>query len=302
MKKTILICLPLLWGLLSPVWGNQDKVITDDLGHTFHLQRSPQRIISLAPNITEILFALELGDHTIGVTRYCDYPPKASTKEVIGGMLDPNIEKIQALNPDLIIAFRGNPLRILKRLHSLDLPVFVLQMGTSLESVFSVIQKIGTVTLKRPQAQRLVDFLKERAHQIQLNLQGVQKKPQVFISLHGKGFWTSGEESFIHDLIQKAQAINIAGSISRRWLLFNREQILHEDPDIIIILSRSKKQFTEAKEWFQSRDYLQNIRAVKKNRIYFMDEDLATRPGPRLLKALSQLARICHPERFHPTP
>lgn len=299
MNKNSLLWVLLLWAFLSPLMGNQEKAITDDLGHTFRLQQPPQRIISLAPNITEILFALGLEDRIIGVTRYCDYPPPARTKEVIGGMLDPNIEKIQSLNPDLIIGFRGNPLRILNRLHSLELPVFVLQMGSNLESVFSVIQKIGTITQTGPQAEELVHSLKEEHRHIQKALQGVQKKPKVFLSLHGKGFWTSGRESFIHDLIQKAQGINIAGQISRRWLLFNREQILHENPDIILILSRTEKRFREAKKWIQSRDYLQNVQAVQKNQIYFIDEDLATRPGPRLLKALSRLARIFHPQRFH---
>ena len=123
----------LLFLLNHAILGNQRLTIKDDLGNTHVLWTPPQRIISLAPNVTEILFALGLENKIIGVTRFCNHPKKALTKNRIGGMVDPDLEKIIDLHPDLIIAFRGNPLRLIQRLKSLDLPVFVLETGTTLE-------------------------------------------------------------------------------------------------------------------------------------------------------------------------
>lgn len=288
----------LLFLLNVILFGSQQKTIKDDLGFPYIMTSPPQRIISLAPNITEILFALDLGEKVVGVTRYCDYPEEALEKEKVGGMIDSNLEKIKALNPDLIIGFRGNPLRILKRLRSLHLPLFVLEMGTNLETVFLLIKKIGTITQKEKKAETLIQSLRKRYDKIQSSLQNVQHEPKVFFSLHGMGLWTCGKGSFLNDLLRKAKGVNIAGNIPRRWLHYNREHLIHEDPEVIIILSKSQKEFSRAKEWIKNKAYLGGVKAVLTDRIYFLDENLAARPGPRLLEALEELAHILHPQFF----
>lgn len=279
-------------------FGHQNKTIKDALGFSHTVTSPPQRIISLAPNITEILFALGAGDQIIGVTRYCDYPKEARKKEKIGGMIDLNLEKINAMNPDLIIGFRGNPLRILKRLRNFHLPVFVLEMGTNIESIFPLIEKIGTITLKEKKAEILIQFLKKKYEKIQSALQCVQHKPKVFFLLHGRGLWTCGKDSFLDDLARKAKGVNIAGKIPRKWLVYNREELIHKNPEVIIILSKSQKQFSNVKKWIKEEAYLEGIRAVVEENIYFLDENLATRPGPRLIDALTELARLLHPRCF----
>jgi len=288
----------LLFLLNVILFGSQQKTLKDDLGFPYIMTSPPQRIISLAPNITEILFALDLGEKVVGVTRYCDYPEEALEKEKVGGMIDSKLEKIIALNPDLIIGFRGNPLRILKRLRSLHLPLFVLEMGTNLETVFLLIKKIGTITQKEKKAETLIQSLRKRYDKIQSSLQNVQHEPKVFLSLHGMGLWTCGKGSFLNDLLRKAKGVNIAGNIPRRWLHYNREHLIHEDPEVIIILSKSQKEFSRAKEWIKNKAYLGGVRAVLTDRIYFLDENLAARPGPRLLEALEELAHILHPQFF----
>jgi len=288
----------LLFLLNVILFGSQQKTLKDDLGFPYIMTSPPQRIISLAPNITEILFALDLGEKVVGVTRYCDYPEEALEKEKVGGMIDSKLEKIIALNPDLIIGFRGNPLRILKRLRSLHLPLFVLEMGTNLETVFLLIKKIGTITQKEKKAETLIQSLRKRYDKIQSSLQNVQHEPKVFFSLHGMGLWTCGKESFLNDLLRKAKGVNIAGNIPRRWLHYNREHLIHEDPEVIIILSKSQKEFSRAKEWIKNKAYLGGVKAVLTDRIYFLDENLAARPGPRLLEALEELAHILHPQFF----
>jgi iron complex transport system substrate-binding protein len=288
----------LLFALNASFYGNQKEAVTDALGFAYVVESAPQRIISLAPNITEILFSLGLGEKVVGVTSFCDYPPQAQEKEKIGGWVDPNLERIKALNPDLIIGFRGNPLRILKRIRSLGLPLFVLEIGDDLEFVFSVIEKIGKVTLREKEAESLIQSLRNKYDAVQSALKDVEHQPKVFLSIHGFSFWTSGKESFLNDLLIKARGENIAGNIPQQWLLYKQEQLIHQNPEIIIILCKSLQEFLKAKEWIKTKTHLQEVSAVKTDRVYFLDENLAARPGPRLFEALEELARILHPKNF----
>ncbi len=288
----------LLFSLNAFLFGSQQKTIKDDLDFPFVMTSPPQRIISLAPNITEILFDLGLGEKVVGVTRYCDFPEKALKKEKIGGVIDLNLEKTIALNPDLIIGFRGNPLRIIERIRSLHLPLFVLEMGTNLETVFIIIEKIGTITQKEKKAEILVESLKKRYNKTQTALRDAQHEPRVFLSIHGTGLWTCGKGSFLNDLVEKAGGVNIAGNVPRKWLHYNREQLINDNPEVIIILSKSRREFSKVKEWIKNEAHLKGIKAVETDRIYFLDENLATRPGPRLIEALEELARILHPQFF----
>ena len=287
------LCLLFLLNLTNP--GGQNKNIKDDLGYWHVLGSPPQRIISLAPNVTEILFALGLEKKIIGVTRYCNYPKKAQTKTRIGGMVDPNLEKIIDLRPDLIIAFRGNPLRLVRRLKDLDLPVFVLEEGATLQSVFVLIHKIGQITRKEKAAEDLVARLSDHFKRIETSLKDVENRPKVFINLYGKSLWTCGNKSFMNDLVLKAKGVNAAGDIPRAWFSYNREELIHQDPEYIVVISKSSADFLKVRTWFTKEAHLESIQAVQKGNIYFLNEDLITRPGPRLFQAFDQLARILHP-------
>jgi iron complex transport system substrate-binding protein len=252
----------------------------------------------MAPNITEILFALGLGDRIVGVTRYCDYPNQALEKEKIGGMVDPNLEKIQALRPDLIFGFRGNPLGVLNKLRTLHFPVFVLNLGSSIDGLFHTIEKIGLVTRAEDSAMALNASLKSRYLAILAVLRDVSYKPKVFLSVYGQGLWTSGKESYLNDLLAQAGGENIAQRIERRWLQINREELIHENPDVIIIMAKDEKAFSRAGELFRADPRLKDVRAVKDNSIRWLDENVAGRFGPRLIEALEAVAHILHPESF----
>lgn len=291
----ILACLPPLFAALLPL---QETVIYDDFGTPFVLAEPPQRIVSLAPNITEILFALGLGDRVVGVTRYCDYPSQALQKEKIGGMVDPSLEEIQALGPDLIIGFRGNPLGILNKLRKLHFPVFVLDLGSTLDGLFQTIEKVGRVAREEKSAIALIADLREKYRAVRQALRDISKKPKVFLSVYGQGLWTCGEGSYLNDLLVQAGGINIAGEIGRRWLQLNREQLIYENPDIIIIMAKDKELFSQARRSFGTEPRLKDIRAVKDNNIHWLDENIAGRFGPRLIDALSVVAHILHPEIF----
>ncbi len=292
----ILFIILLLGAAVVPL---QENVIYDDLNAPFALTPSPpQRIVSLAPNITEILFALGLGDRVIGVTRFCDFPAEAAQKEKIGGMVDLSLEKIEALHPDLIIAFRGNPLGVLRKLRRLHFPVFMLNLGSTMDGLFQTIEKIGRVTRADRPARILVDSLRKRVRETLLPLRDISREPTVYLSVYGQGLWTCGAESYLNALLTQAGGVNIAGGIPRRWLQLSREQLIYANPDVIIIMAKDKEAFLRARESFRSDPRLKTVRAIEDNEIHFLNEDLAGRFGPRLIDALETVARLLHPESF----
>jgi len=296
MMHRVFLVLLMAAAAVSP--QQEEQVVFDDLHVPFSLGPPPQRIVSLAPNITEILFALGLGDRVVGVTRFCDFPPQAAKKEKVGGMVDPNLERIQALRPDLIIAFRGNPMNLLTKLRNLHFPVFVLDTGTSLEDLFRTIEKTGRLTREEESAERLLGALKKTGLDVEAALSQVGQKPRVFLWLRGQGLWTCGQESYLNDLVLKAKGINIAGEIPRKWLQLSREQLIYENPDVIIIMVKDAAQFSRAKDGLLADTRLQTVKAIAKKDIHFLDEDIASRFGPRLLDALLEIARILHPQQF----
>ncbi len=285
--------------LFSSVMGTQEGVIHDDFNTPFALTgRPPQRIVSLAPNITEILFSLGLGDRIVGVTRFCNFPEEALEKEKIGGMVDLSLERIEFLQPDLVIAFRGNPLGSLHKLRRLGVPVFVLDLGNSMDGLFRTIKKIGRVTRAESPAAALVEDLRKRERAVSSRLPKASGKPAVFLSVYGQGLWTCGQESYLNDLLTRAGGVNIAGKIPRRWLQLNREQLIHENPDVIIIMAKDEDAYARAREAFRADPRLGDIKAIAGNEVHFLSEDQAGRFGPRLIDALEAVARILHPLPF----
>ncbi|MFW6160182.1 MAG: ABC transporter substrate-binding protein [Acidobacteriota bacterium] len=297
-KKLFLI---LYFILSTTAFTFQPQTLLDDMGVPFSLTVPPKRIISLSPNITEILFALGKEDRLVGVTRFCDYPEKAQEKEKIGGMVDPNIEKIISLKPDLILAFRGNPLSAIERLRALNCPVFVLDQGNTLESLFPMIEKIIQVTHAQEQGEELLQNLNNQFKEIKTALNGIEKKPRVFLSLHGGELWTCGQDSFLHDLITQAGGMNIAEKVKKPWFPLREEELLVSNPEIIVILASSGKIFSQAKKEFLENPVYKEITAVKEKEIYYLDENLSSRLSPRIITALRRLARIFHTKRFSST-
>jgi iron complex transport system substrate-binding protein len=294
---SILLLFCLLRALAAPI-QDRPAVLYDDLGHSFSPGASPRRIVSMAPNITEILFALGLEERVVGVTRYCDYPSEAARKDKIGGLVDPSIEKIQALHPDLIIAFRGNPIGILNKLKNLHFPVFILDTGRSLDDLFLTIEKVAAVTGEEKTAANIIYSLRKKRLNIQKTLGPVEKTPRVFLSVYGRGLWTCGQESYLNSLLTEAKGVNIAGGIRRRWLNLSREELIHRDPEVIIIMTGDESGFAQAKQWLLADSRLKTISAIQRHRIHFLDENVASRFGPRLIDALDDVARILHPEKF----
>jgi iron complex transport system substrate-binding protein len=277
--------------------GPQDLV--DDLGHAFALPaRTPRRIVSMAPNITEILFALGLGGRVVGVTRFCDWPPATRDIPKIGGLVDPNIELVRSLEPDLVIAFRGNPLRLVDRLRRLDVPVFVLDIGLGLESLFPLVERIGRLTRTEERAASLAAGLRARVEAVDAALREPAGRPVVFVLLYGQGLWTCGGESYVNDLIARAGGTNVAADVPKKWVLCKRERIIRDDPDVVFILARSEADFAAARASFTRMPGMDGVKAVRSGRIFALDENATSRFGPRLVDILVRMAALLHPERF----
>ncbi len=274
----------------------QAQEIKDDLGHPFPLPAAtPGRIVSMAPNITEILFALGLGERVVGVTRFCDFPPEARTIPKIGGLVDPNVEIIRSLDPELVIAFRGNPLRVVERIRKLGLPVFVLDIGQNLDDLFPLIGRIGRVTRTERQAAELLAGLRRRLGAVDEALREVVSRPKAFVLLYGQGLWTCGGESYVDDLIARAGGENVAAAMPKKWVLYKRERIIKDDPDIIFILARSAADFEAGRDWLLRMPGLALVKAVRSGRIYDLDENAASRFGPRLVDVLVRMVSHLHP-------
>lgn len=290
-----------VFALAAPAAAQSD-VVVDDQGVSFPLSAPPHRIVSLAPNVTEILFALGLDAEIVGVTRYCDFPEAALGKPKVGGLVDPNLELIKSLSPDLVVAFRGNPLRTIERLRALGMPVFVLDIGKDLEALFPLIAKIGRVTRRDAEAAALAAGLRARLDAVRGRLEGVTSEPRVFLALHGQGLWTCGRLSYLNDLVARSKGRNVAGAVARDWLHYGLEQLVRDDPEIIIVLARTPAEFARGRDKFLDDRRLRKVAAVRAGRVFFLDENVTSRFGPRLAEALEVVARGIHPERFERVP
>ncbi|MCX8160617.1 MAG: helical backbone metal receptor [Candidatus Saccharicenans sp.] len=298
MNRARILAQAVMFLTLAAVLSPQTLEFRDDLGHRISLASCPQRIVSLAPNLTEILFALGLEREIIGVTRYCDYPEEARNREIVGGLVDLNLEKIRSLKPDLVLGFRGNPRRLIDRLWHQPIPVYVFDSGRTFDDLFVLIARIGQLTCRQERATDLITNLKQQIMEIEKNLPpaGFRKKVFLTMSGQGSGLWTCGRDSYLSYLLEKARAENIAAGEKGNWLVYSREKLIKDNPELILILCRSKEDFDRARTWFTAQPALQKIWAVRGERFFFLDENLFSRFAPRLVEAYRRLVATLYPD------
>lgn len=270
--------------------------ITDDRDREVTIAKQPERIISLSPANTEILFALDLGEKVVGITDVCDYPSQTEEKEKIGGYANPNLEKIIQLKPDFILASYGNPPELIDQLDQLNYTVVSLN-PKSIDQVISSIIMVGRITGKEEEAARLTEEMKERIEAVLSETSSLveNKRPRVLYVVWYKPLWTAGSGTFIDELIQKAGGINIAGDIAG-WPQMSLEIVIEKNPQVIIVgYSEDQPELIEA---VKNESVLDQTDAFKHNRIYTIDTDIVSRTGPRIVNALEEMAKIIHPEIF----
>lgn len=282
-----------LFFILNLVAITQEKFTKDSLGTTFELKNPPQKIVSLSPATTEMLYFIGAGSRVVGVTRYCNFPEDAKKKEKIGGIIDVDIEKILRIQPDIVFATRGNPLEIVRRMKTLGIKVFAIDTGERMEDIFEAIRKISLVTGDFQKCAGRISELENRVKRIQKKTEEAKLKPKVFLKLGSKGLWTGGRRTFVNDLILKSGCKNVA-DFKDGWFEINIETIISKNPDIIIILSKNKEDFVSTKKFLLSLAGVSTLNSVRNERIFPLNVDLVERPGPRIVDALEEIYRICH--------
>ncbi|MEO0075257.1 MAG: cobalamin-binding protein [candidate division WOR-3 bacterium] len=246
-----------------------------------------QRIISLVPSVTEIIYALGQDSLLVGNTIYCDYPEAAKGVYKVGDFSNPSIERIVKRKPTLVFVTLPEQQKIVNELKKLKIPVFITHPKT-VDSVLVEIENIGKLLNASATADSLVKSIRRRLEQIAQSNYNLLDSPRVYLEIAGTPIMTIGARSYINDLMRYAGARNVFSDIDREYIVTNSEELIERNPDIIIILHPQAK-----KEQVRKRLGWSQINAVKKNRIYDdLNPDYFFRPGPRFIYAIEDLSRI----------
>ena len=292
----------ILFGMLVGVFlGCQTQfksgTFSDDLGREVTLDRIPQRIVSHVPGITEILFALDLGERVVGVSEYGDYPEAARAKPTVGGFFQPSIEKIVELNPDLVFT-NGSDEQLMTQLDTLGIAYIVLKPD-DIDGIIRNIEFVGQVTAKEKRTEEVISDLQDRILSVSTQA-GDAPGVRVFYTFATTDLnnpWTAGPGSFVDSLITMAGGANIVARAIAPWVQFSIEEIIDADTEVIIVDVSHGSAATAIAE-LKQHSVWQSIPAVKNGRIYPIDGDLVNRPGPRIVQGLEEMAKIIHPDLF----
>jgi iron complex transport system substrate-binding protein len=274
------------------------RPFTDDAGRRVNVPRKVDRIVSLAPNLTEILFALSESEKIAGDTDYCDYPPEAARKPHIGGPINPNLEEIVKLRPDLILATSINRRETVDALDRLGLAVYILDPH-SVDEMIASVERLGTVLADEKPAASLALNLRGRLAELDRRLAGVAPRRALFV------VWTAplisvGKDTFIADALRRAGAASIVDT-DAEWPHVNLEEVVRLQPDVLIFASahaRDSEHETEHDvDALRASPGWRDLEAMRRGNIVIVS-DAINRPAPRLVDAVEQLARSLHPEAF----
>jgi iron complex transport system substrate-binding protein len=276
--------------LLPP--GAGASTIKDQTGRSVNVPENPHRLVSLAPNITEIVYALGLGDELVGDTDYCDFPPQAKNKPHVGTMVNPSLERIVALKPDLVLGTpEANRRETADQLERLGIPLYGVTASTLAETLASI-EDLGKILGCAAKARSLVAQMQARIARVEKRIEG-QPKPKVLFVVWYRPLITVGRSTFIADVIRAAGGIPIGENLKGEWPRLTLEELLPEDPAVILL--PKGESFSPSLEELQILPGWKDLRAVKERRMYFVSGAIE-RPGPRLVDALEELANILHPQ------
>jgi len=270
------------------------RTFVDDLDRKIYLAKPPTRVVSLAPSVTEILFAIGAGEQVVGVTQFCDYPPEALSKPKIGAS-QTNVESVLSLNPDLVLAPREfiRP-DVLSKLEQLKVPTYILHAKT-LEDILSQIQTLGRMLGRSPGADALTTSMRQRINDLKARTARLAR-PSVLYVLNSDPLMTVGPGSFIQQLIELAGGTNIAAGAGMAYPKLSMEEVLSRDPEVIIFPVGTDEGIPEEERHRWRR--WSTMSAVKHNRFVLIPSVLLDRPGPRVIEGLELLAKQLHPEVF----
>ena len=289
-----IIALILTLTLLSlPKMAPAEVRVTDDLGQVIALKEPAQRIISLYGAYSEILFAIGAGDRLVARTSSDRFPPSILEKPSVGTHLRPNMELVLGLQPDLIIDAVGmkHGHEVIRQIQQKGLTVAVFQ-PRSFAELFSVIDRLGILTGEEPKAQALVNGQNSRLQQIDLRLAQNKDRPKVFFEVRYPNLLGAGQGSIVNDVILKAGGVNCLPN-EKKLVRINIETLIDYDPDVYVVQKGPMNRNPGSPE---SRPNFQVLKAVQQGRVFFVDEYVFSRPGPRSVEAVEKLAAYLHPE------
>ncbi|MDQ3004551.1 MAG: cobalamin-binding protein [Chloroflexota bacterium] len=271
---------------------------TDGLGRQIKLDGPAQRVVSLAPSNTEILFAIGASSQVVGRDSLSDYPEAAKTVTDIGSTFEAlNTESIVSLKPDLVLAAEINTPEQVKQLEDLGLTVYYLKNPHTLEEMYDNLVIVAQLTGHEDEAAALIESLKARVAAVDEKIAPLSSRPGVFYELDATDPakpYTAGKGTFITLLIDRAGGYNIASDIDG-YPQFSLEQVVAADPAFIIL---GDARYGITPESIAQRPGWENLSAVKNGRVVPFNDDLVSRPGPRLVDALEELAKLLRPELF----
>jgi iron complex transport system substrate-binding protein len=270
--------------------------IVDTVGREVTIEAQPQHIASLSPAATEILFAIGAGDQVIAVDMFSNYPEEATARQQLDAF-QPNLEAIAAVGPDLVLLFY-DPEELSDSLERLGITTAVLgsieETPESVEAVFDQIRLLGQMTDHVQEAEDLVAEMQERIDAIEEALAGVEQGPRIFHEVDAT-LYTAAPDSFVGGLYKILKAQNIAAGAGQPFPQLTQEVIIERDPEVIILADGA---YGESPDTVKGRPGWGNISAVRNDRVFVIDPDIVSRPGPRCVEALEALAVYLYPERF----
>ncbi len=265
--------------------------ISDDRGVPLSLEGPPERIISLVPNITEIVYALNGESSLVGVTLYCNYPPEAQRLPKVGDLVNPSLERIVDLNPDLLFATTPLQSLVIERLEGLGLNVFVLQ-PESVEAIENTIQKVGQIIGREREAGTLLQKMREELARMEERVGSLNERRRVYLEVGINPLISVGENSFVGELIQRAGGVNILKG-NDPYPIVNPERVVSQDPEVILLAHPAS-----TREEVMMRLGWKGIAAIQEGRVVTdLDPDLILRPGPRIVEGVNLLFQKIYPEQ-----
>jgi len=268
------------------------RTLMDEAGRKVSVPDKPRRIVSLAPSITETLFALGLGDRVMGVTEFSTYPPEAATRPKVGSYVNLNAERILGLEPDLVVGtVDGNRFAVVRLLEEAGVPVYAVNPRT-VDGVILTVAGLGALCGFEGRGQAVARDLQERLDRV-LHRTRVEKRPRVFLQINIQPVMSVGRDTIHHDVIRLAGGENIAADHPVHYPLIKLEEIVGKSPDVILISSMERGGAFEAAR----RDWLKRavIPAARSGRVHLIDSDLIDRPSPRVIQGIETIADLLHP-------
>ncbi len=276
------------------------REVVDEMGRSVRIPTSPVRIISLAPSITETIYALGLQEHLVGDTDFCDYPADAQKKPKVGGIINPNLEEIAALRPDIVLVTKSiNRLDTVRALDTLGIPSYSATDPHTVAEIISSTQKLADVLGAPDAGESLSDELQGRLTELQNKLANVPPSRVLFI------VWTeplisAGKGTFIADALRKAGGVSIVES-NQDWPQMSLEEVVHLQPDYLVFAASHSESAARDFDALAARPGWRLLDAVR-NRHFAVISDAVNRPAPRIVSAIEELARQLHPEVFQDSP